>query len=77
MGMRTDGRLDVGLEDLVLGELLVEVRREPDLAQRPLLRQDELAVEHGGGALTLVFQQSAFTGASGQLPPDDSIRFLG
>ena len=47
MGMRTDGRLDVGLEDLVLGELLVEVRREPDLAQRPLLRQDELAVEHG------------------------------
>ena len=48
MGMRTDGRLDVGLEDLVLGELLVEVRREPDLAQRALLGQHILGVEPGG-----------------------------
>ena len=33
---------DVGLDDLELGDLLVHVRGEPDLAERALLREDEL-----------------------------------
>mmetsp|Transcript_13717 Transcript_13717/g.51151 ORF Transcript_13717/g.51151 Transcript_13717/m.51151 type:complete len:553 (-) Transcript_13717:43-1701(-) len=37
---------DVRLEDLRLRELLVPVRGEPDLAQRPFLGQNELRVEH-------------------------------
>ena len=45
---RTNGLLQVGLEDLVLRELL-HVGRQPYLAERPPLRQDELRIEHGAG----------------------------
>ena len=45
---RTHSLADVGLEDGRLVELFVPVRGEPDLAQRTLLRKDDLGVEHPG-----------------------------
>lgn len=42
----TDRGVDVGLEDLRLVQLLVPVRRDPDLAQRALLRENDLGVKH-------------------------------
>lgn len=43
----TDRRVDVGLEDLGLVELLVPVSCDPYLTQRALLSEDNLGIEHG------------------------------
>ena len=45
-----DRLLDVGLEDVRLGQLLVPVRRQPDPGQRALLGQHKVRVEHGAAA---------------------------
>lgn len=42
----TNRGVDVGLENLRLVELLVPVGGNPDLAQRALLGEDDLGVEH-------------------------------
>lgn len=38
--------LDVGLQDMCLGEFALEVGREPDASQRPGLGQKCLGIEH-------------------------------
>jgi hypothetical protein len=47
----TNSQRDVGLGDLLLAQAAVEVRGDPDGAQRAALGQDVLRVEHGA-ALT-------------------------
>ena len=42
----TDRRVDVGLENLSLVQLLVPVSGDPYLAQGPFLREDDLGVKH-------------------------------
>ena len=43
-----DGLLDVGLEDVGFGQLLVPMGGQPNSGQRALLGQDEVGVEHPG-----------------------------
>lgn len=44
-----DAVCDIGLEDMVLGELALEVGGEPDAGERPALLEERLRIEHGGG----------------------------
>lgn len=44
-----DAGLDVGLENVALGELALKVGGEPDTSQRAGLGQESLGVEHGWG----------------------------
>lgn len=44
-----DAVCDIGLEDMVLGQLALQVGRQPDAGERPALLEERLRIEHGGG----------------------------
>ena len=43
---------DIGLENVILGELTLQVGREPDAGEWPALLEEGLRIEHDGGAST-------------------------
>lgn len=64
----THGGVDVCLENLRFVELLVPVGRDPDLAQRALLREDDLTIEHAAYVRTKT-ASAELTPAEHSLPP--------
>jgi len=47
----SDIGLKVGGEDILLGELALQVGSEPDASQRPCFGEESLGIEHAGGGL--------------------------
>lgn len=47
-----DAALQIALEDVCLGQLLVPVGRQPDFGQRPTLAEDKVGIKHRGGAFS-------------------------